>query len=208
MIIDFIVKSKIYIFTLFILGLIFFGISFIFHDFIVLIDDWFIKTVSENIVNDGLTQFMKVITNLGGVLVFVSFLIVVFLVVSNKKIGFCMFINILIAYIFSVLFKNLFRRSRPLIMLIEKPIDFSFPSGHTMCSIVFYGFLIYVVSKFVKNVNIKRVINIILIIIIFLVPFSRLYLGVHFFTDIFGGMILGIVCLLMFINYVKIKELL
>lgn len=208
MIIDFIVKSKIYIFTLFILGLIFFGISFIFHDFIVLIDDWFIKTVSENIVNDGLTQFMKVITNLGGVLVFVSFLIVVFLVVSNKKIGFCMFINLLIAYIFSVLFKNVFRRSRPLIMLIEKPIDFSFPSGHTMCSIVFYGFLIYVVSKFVKNVNIKRVINIILIIIIFLVPFSRLYLGVHFFTDIFGGMILGIVCLLMFINYVKIKELL
>lgn len=208
MIIDFIVKSKIYIFTLFILGLIFFGISFIFHDFIVLIDDWFIKTVSENIVNDGLTQFMKVITNLGGVLFFVSFLIVVFLVVSNKKIGYCMFINLLIAYIFSVLFKNIFRRSRPLIMLIEKPIDFSFPSGHTMCSIVFYGFLIYVVSKFVKNVNIKRVINIILIIIIFLVPFSRLYLGVHFFTDIFGGMILGIVCLLMFINYVKIKELL
>ena len=143
MIIDFIVKSKIYIFTLFILGLIFFGISFIFHDFIVLIDDWFIKTVSENIVNDGLTQFMKVITNLGGVLVFVSFLIVVFLVVSNKKIGFCMFINLLIAYIFSVLFKNVFRRSRPLIMLIEKPIDFSFPSGHTMCSIVFYGFLIF-----------------------------------------------------------------
>lgn len=208
MIIDFIVKSKIYIFALVILGLIFFGISFVFHDFIVLIDDWFIKTVSENIVNDGLTQFMKVITNLGGVLVFVSFLIVVFLVVSNKKIGFCMFINLLIAYIFSVLFKNVFRRSRPLIMLIEKPIDFSFPSGHTMCSIVFYGFLIYVVSKFVKNVNIKRVINIILIIIIFLVPFSRLYLGVHFFTDIFGGMILGIVCLLMFINYVKIKELL
>ncbi len=208
MIIDFIVKSKIYIFALVILGLIFFGISFVFHDFIVLIDDWFIKTVSENIVNDGLTQFMKVITNLGGVLFFVSFLIVVFLVVSNKKIGYCMFINLLIAYIFSVLFKNIFRRSRPLIMLIEKPIDFSFPSGHTMCSIVFYGFLIYVVSKFVKNVNIKRVINIILIIIIFLVPFSRLYLGVHFFTDIFAGMILGIVCLLMFINYVKIKELL
>ena len=208
MIIDFIVKSKIYIFALVILGLIFFGISFVFHDFIVLIDDWFIKTVSENIVNDGLTQFMKVITNLGGVLFFVSFLIVVFLVVSNKKIGYCMFINLLIAYIFSLLFKNIFRSSRPLIMLIEKPIDFSFPSGHTMCSIVFYGFLIYVVSKFVKNVNIKRVINIILIIIIFLVPFSRLYLGVHFFTDIFAGMILGIVCLLMFINYVKIKELL
>ena len=65
MIIDFIVKSKIYIFALVILGLIFFGISFVFHDFIVLIDYWFIKTLSENIVNDGLTKFMKVITNLG-----------------------------------------------------------------------------------------------------------------------------------------------
>jgi len=119
-----------------------------------------------------------------------------------------MSVNLVIAYIFSVVFKNVFRRSRPLEMLIEKPLDFSFPSGHSMCSIVFYGFFIYVVSRLVKNVNIRRVINIFLIIIMVLVPFSRLYLGVHYFSDIVAGVILGVVCLLSFINYVKIKELL
>ena len=102
----------------------------------------------------------------------------------------------------------LFRSDRPLLMLVEKPSDFSFPSGHSMCSIVFYGFLIYIVNKFIKNVYIRKVINIFLVLLMFLIPFSRLYLGVHFFTDVVAGVILGVVCLLSFLNYVKIKELL
>ncbi len=208
MIFDFFKQSRMYFLIVTILGLLFFVISMFFSDYVILIDEWAIYVVSEYLVSDTLTIVMKIVTNLGGVLAFASFLFVLFLVISNRKVGFLMSINLFIAYIFSVLFKNVFRRERPLEMLVDKPFDFSFPSGHTICSIVFYGFLIYVVSKLVKNVNIRRLINFFLVIIIVLVPFSRVYLGVHFLTDVLAGVILGIVCLLSFVNYVKIKELL
>lgn len=208
MIFDFFKQSRMYFLIVTILGLLFFVISMFFSDYVILIDEWAIYVVSEYLVSDTLTIVMKIVTNLGGVLAFANFLFVLFLVISNRKVGFLMSINLFIAYIFSVLFKNIFRRERPLEMLVDKPFDFSFPSGHTICSIVFYGFLIYVVSKLVKNVNIRRLINFFLVIIIVLVPFSRVYLGVHFLTDVLAGVILGIVCLLSFVNYVKIKELL
>ncbi len=208
MIFDFFKQSRMYFLIVTILGLLFFVISMFFSDYVILMDEWAIYVVSEYLVSDTLTIVMKIVTNLSGVLAFASFLFVLFLVISNRKVGFLMSINLFIAYIFSVLFKNVFRRERPLEMLVDKPFDFSFPSGHTICSIVFYGFLIYVVSKLVKNVNIRRLINFFLVIIIVLVPFSRVYLGVHFLTDVLAGVILGIVCLLSFVNYVKIKELL
>ena len=208
MIFDFFKQSRMYFLIVTILGLLFFVISMFFSDYVILMDEWAIYVVSEYLVSDTLTIVMKIVTNLGGVLAFASFLFVLFLVISNRKVGFLMSINLFIAYIFSVLFKNVFRRERPLEMLVDKPFNFSFPSGHTICSIVFYGFLIYVVSKLVKNVNIRRLINFFLVIIIVLVPFSRVYLGVHFLTDVLAGVILGIVCLLSFVNYVKIKELL
>ena len=208
MIFDFFKQSRMYFLIVTILGLLFFVISMFFSDYVILMDEWAIYVVSEYLVSDTLTIVMKIVTNLGGVLAFASFLFVLFLVISNRKVGFLMSINLFIAYIFSVLFKNVFRRERPLEMLVDKPFNFSFPSGHTICSIVFYGFLIYVVSKLVKNVNIRRLINFFLVIIIVLVPFSRVYLGVHFLTDVLAGVILGIVCLLSFVNFVKIKELL
>ena len=200
MIFDFFKQSRMYFLIVTILGLLFFVISMFFSDYVILMDEWAIYVVSEYLVSDTLTIVMKIVTNLGGVLAFASFLFVLFLVISNRKVGFLMSINLFIAYIFSVLFKNVFRRERPLEMLVDKPFDFSFPSGHTICSIVFYGFLIYVVSKLVKNVNIRRLINFFLVIIIVLVPFSRVYLGVHFLTDVLAGVILGIVCLLSFVN--------
>lgn len=183
-------------------------ISMFLNDYVVAVDNWVIDFVNTNIVDDGFTNFIIFLTNFGGVFVFVIFLVMFFFLLSNKRISCLMSINLLIAYALSVIFKNIFRRDRPLFMLVEKPSDFSFPSGHSMCSIVFYGFLIYIVNKFIKNVYIRKVINIFLVLLMFLIPFSRLYLGVHFFTDVVAGVILGVVCLLSFLNYVKIKELL
>ena len=76
-----------------------------------------------------------------------------------------------------------------------------------MCSVAFYGFVIYLVSKYIKNKFLRYFLYFLLIFIIIIIGFSRIYLNVHFTTDVIGGAILGCVCLLMIINYVKIRDI-
>ena len=94
MIFDFFKQSRMYFLIVTILGLLFFVISMFFSDYVILIDEWAIYVVSEYLVSDTLTIVMKIVTNLGGVLAFANFLFVLFLVISNRKVGFLMSINL------------------------------------------------------------------------------------------------------------------
>lgn len=205
---DFIKYSKKYIFLLIFCGLIFAFLNIFLLDYITIIDYSVSNFVQNNIVCDGFTSFFKIITNIGDVYFFVVFLLLFFLIFKNKISLFCMIANLINVYVFSVIFKNIFRRERPLFNLIEKPRDFSFPSGHTMCSVAFYGFVIYLINKNVNNKIVKYSLDFLLVLIIVIIGISRIYLNVHFVTDVLGGAILGVICLLMIINYVKIKKIL
>ena len=83
MIFDFFKQSRMYFLIVTILGLLFFVISMFFSDYVILMDEWAIYVVSEYLVSDTLTIVMKIVTNLGGVLAFASFLFVLFLVIST-----------------------------------------------------------------------------------------------------------------------------
>ncbi len=203
---DFVYKSKYYITILLFLLLVFVLIKNSSLESIVSIDNRVSNFVSKYLVRDELNIFFKVVTNMGDVFFFVSVLLVC-LLFKNKKIFSSMSINLIFAYLVSVVFKNIFRRARPLVNLIEKPLDYSFPSGHTLCSVAFYGFIIYLVNKYVNNKVFKYFICTLCVITIILIAFSRIYLSVHFFSDVVCGGILGLVCLLMMVNYVKIKEI-
>lgn len=204
---DFIKCSRKYIFVLIILGLTFSLINYSFSDYILLLDESVSNFVQDNLVSSGLTNFFKIITNVGDVYFFSAFILLFFLVVRNRVILFSMISNLINVYVYSVIFKNVYRRERPLFNLIEKPSDFSFPSGHTMCSVAFYGFVIYLVSKYIKNKVLRCFLYFLLVLIMLIIGFSRIYLNVHFTTDVIGGAILGSVCLLMIINYVKIRDI-
>lgn len=204
---DFIKCSRKYIFVLIILGLTFSLINYYFSDFILFLDESVSNFVQDNLVNSGLTNFFKIITNIGDVYFFSAFILLFFLVFKNRIILFSMISNLINVYVYSVIFKNVYRRERPLFNLIEKPSDFSFPSGHTMCSVAFYGFVIYLVSKYIQNKVLRYFLYFLLVFIMIIIGFSRIYLNVHFTTDVIGGAILGSVCLLMIINYVKIRDI-
>lgn len=203
---DFVYKSRYYITILLFLMLIFFLVKASSLDCILKIDEIVSNFVRDNVVNEKLTQFFMIVTNMGDVFFFVP-VIIVTLLFKNKMVFSCMSINLLVTYLVSVVFKNIFRRDRPLINLIDKPLDFSFPSGHTMCSVAFYGFIIYLLNRYVENKFLKCFLCLLCVMIILMIAFSRIYLSVHFFTDVVGGAILGVVCLLMFVNYVKIKNI-
>lgn len=207
MIRDFVLCSKRYLTLLLLLFVVFLILKYYCMDSILRIDGAVMNFVQNHIVNDRFTSFFKVITNLGDVLFFVIVILMFLFFISNKNIFSSMTINLFLTYLFSVVYKNIFRRERPSYNLIEKPSDFSFPSGHTMCSVAFYGFLIYLICRFVKNKALRYILISVCVFVIFIIGFSRIYLNVHFFSDVICGGILGLICLLMFVNYVRIRDI-
>jgi len=90
----------------------------------------------------------------------------------------------------SSLIKLIVHRPRPAVEIYKAP-SFSFPSGHATISIAFFGFLAYILFKEVKEPKVRVIILFFYIIVALLIGFSRIYLGVHYFSDVIAGYILG-----------------
>jgi undecaprenyl-diphosphatase len=89
------------------------------------------------------------------------------------------------------LLKNLFKRQRPTIPLLEHAKGLRFASGHALMSVTFYGLLIYIIFKSVENKPLKWTLISLLIILIALIGISRIYLRVHFASDVIAGYCVG-----------------
>lgn len=91
----------------------------------------------------------------------------------------------------SLLFKNLIGRERPFINALVDADGFSFPSGHSIAAIAFYGALAFVIVGLIKNKR-RKVLTIALFSVLILgVGISRIYLGVHWPSDVLGSFALG-----------------
>jgi undecaprenyl-diphosphatase len=91
--------------------------------------------------------------------------------------------------------KHLFDRERPLVPLLEEARGLSFPSGHALMSVTFYGLLIYIVFKGFKNTPLKWTLISLLLLLILTIGFSRIYLRVHYASDVIAGLCVGLLWL-------------
>ena len=89
------------------------------------------------------------------------------------------------------LLKHLFNRQRPTIPLLDEAAGLSFPSGHALMSVTFYGLLIYIIFKSYRDRDWKWVPIVFLIILILVIGFSRIYLRVHYASDVLAGYCIG-----------------
>ena len=120
--------------------------------------------------------------------------------VQNLKCDFMTsFFHLLIIQGMNRIIKALVKRPRPpQIYHLVKETNYSFPSGHSMSAMIGYGLLVLEVQK--SSLKYKKVIEIFLMMMIFLIGLSRIYLGVHYFSDVIGGFLLSLSYLL-FIYY-------
>ncbi len=93
--------------------------------------------------------------------------------------------------------KFIFHRQRPLSPLLQQANGFSFPSGHALMSVTFYGLIVLIVWQNIKQVWLKRFLSISLIMLIITVGLSRIYLRVHYASDVVAGFCVGLVWLLL-----------
>lgn len=91
--------------------------------------------------------------------------------------------------------KMIFHRDRPLTPLLQAAQGYSFPSGHATMSITFYGLIIFLVWKNVTNVLLKWTLTILLGLLIIFIGVSRVYLRVHYVSDVLAGFCVGLMWL-------------
>ena len=169
------------------------------------IDNLIYKSV-ESIRSDFLTVVLIGITELGGVVGLFLILLITVIVLCKKnrvKEATAITLNLIISTFTYVILKNIFQRERPVTgnILIDE-VGFSFPSGHTTNNVAFYFLAIYLVCINVKNKKVRNISCVILAIIPILIAFSRIYLRVHYPTDVIAGFCLGIVLVVLFTTFI------
>lgn len=162
-----------------------------------------IYTIIAKFIREENTNIIKFITNLGSSFTLILITLIILCLVKERHLGILIGINLVIVALFNNALKLLIRRERPTLLPIIDETGYSFPSGHAMVSIAFYGFIIYLVYKKIKNKKLKILLIILLSLLIILIGLSRIYLGVHYPSDIFGGFLIGFSYLILYCSIVK-----
>ena len=149
------------------------------------------------------TPIAKFITNFGGAIFVISLTTILFFLIKDKKIGISIIANLGIVTILNQIIKFIMQRPRPTEFRIIEETGYSFPSGHSMVSLAFYGYLIYLIYKYINNKHLKRTLIIILSVLICIIGVSRIYLGVHYTSDVLGGFLISFAYLIIYIELVN-----
>lgn len=202
-VVDIILNNKRWI-IVFIALIVFFSIlEDVFEKEILIIDTIVYKFAVEFLRSDLLTLIMKIITNFGNALPVLLIAIVVIVNSKDKKVPIWIILNLFFATALNQILKYIVQRNRPEGYRLIDESGYSFPSGHSMVSTAFYGFLIYLVIKKIKNKYLKDCLVILLGILIILIGFSRVYLGVHYASDVIAGFFISIAYLILFVTMIS-----
>lgn len=156
------------------------------------------KIISTFLISDFTTPIAKFITNFGGAIFLIILTITLFILIKNKKIGLSIILNLIVITGLNQILKNILQRPRPTEYRLIEETGFSFPSGHSMVSMAFYGYLIYLIYKYVKNKDLKWISIVLLSILICSIGISRIYLGVHYTSDVLGGFLISLSYLIVY----------
>ena len=168
----------------------------------IYLDSIFYNFISKYISNN-LTIIFKSLTNIASTLIVILIVVFTFLFFKNKKYGIYMSLNLFIITILQFVLKAIFSRTRPVDINLIEEAGYSYPSGHSLTAMALYGFIIYLIYTSKLNKKSKIIYITLFSSFIFVVGLSRIYLGVHFFTDVVGAFSFALAYLIIYITIIK-----
>lgn len=155
---------------------------------------FFVQTLRSDVV----TPVMEGFTSLSSVAVVAVMTLVVAALAPGKAPGWCVTVNIGGAGVLNILLKNIIQRPRPDGFRLVAESGYSFPSGHSMISMAFFGLVIWMVWHYHEDDVMRYVWCAVFGLIIALVGISRIYLGVHYASDVIAGFCVSIIWLVFY----------
>ena len=159
-----------------------------------------IQTAIRGDLPKTLTLLFRAITHLIDIPVIISWVLIVAFIFYRKQWkmeSYLMLGNLTLAGILIVTFKNIYQRPRPEILHLVEEKGFSFPSGHSLAVTIMVGTLIVILSQRIKNTTWRKVVQILLSLYLVSVLVSRVYLGVHYPSDVIASLCVGLGVLFM-----------
>lgn len=191
-------KTKKIIVSIF-MGLFLLLMFLVIFDKISFLDNWFYNLLMS-FRCEFLDNYFTGVTRFGDVGM-VMFILLLFLIIFKDRRGIFLNISAIASVGINYVLKLIIRRDRPNGLRLVEQGGFSFPSGHTMISVCVYGYLLYIVKSSVKNKFLRYFLSILLVILILSIGISRVYVGVHYFSDVLAGYLLASVILILVIVY-------
>jgi len=151
------------------------------------------------------TKFMLLISNFGSYGVAILSLFITFFLILKKYYNLAIYFIFVVGtgFVANALLKLMIQRPRPIYLPLAVETDFSFPSGHAMGSFIFFITVVYLYYHITKQKRISLILLLISMFITILIGISRIYLGVHYPSDILGGFVAG---LLWFIGIITVNK--
>ena len=154
------------------------------------IDSSILIWIQEYLRVDGITPIIKLITTLGnGGMIWIVSAIVLLFFKSTRKLGILALLSLLICFLITnVMIKNIAARPRPfdmvseIIPLVREPMDYSFPSGHTSSAFA----VCWLYYRYMKRCKWLPLVSALLM------GMTRMYVGVHYPTDVIAGAVIAI----------------
>lgn len=154
-----------------------------------------IQTAIRGDLPEFLTLLFRAITHLIDIPIIITWVLIVAFIFYRKQWkmeSFLMLGNLALAGILIVTFKNIYQRPRPEILHLVDEKGFSFPSGHSLAVTIMVGTLIVIFSQRIKDKLWKRIVQILLGFYLLSVLVSRVYLGVHYPSDVLASLCVGL----------------
>lgn len=199
-------ENKIYLTLIFVLFFIVWIINNYYLEELTTFDKNILNFINVNIQTSFMTAFMKAVSLLGSAFTYIILLFLFIVIGKDKKFFSLLTCNFIFISLLNFILKIIYMRVRPETALIRET-GFSLPSFHAMCSIAFYGFLIYSMKKYIPNIKIRYIFTIFFAILILLIGFSRIYLNVHYMSDVIIGYLFGLLFMLIFIKVIEKGEI-